>query len=208
VVSVAALAVPRHAHELFMTTTTTTEPSTELWATSQHELLHTLSKRNDLKQRVVQLVNSERILEAQLETPNRIAQFRKLFVQFVQGRGTETQIAALLEMRLPAEEAVYGRSGSVFPPNWGAALLQRQGLRFYNHAVLTTLIQRQQHCVRVSDFEMIYSARDLLEELNDRFGRGMRVEGILSAGRVVTPAQSSSSVALPVPSTEIRPSFF
>jgi hypothetical protein len=180
----------------------------ELWAASHTDLLHALSKRSDLKQRVVQLINTERILEPQLETPNRIAQFRKLLVQFVQGRGTEAQIAQLLEMRLPAEEAVYARSPDVFPANWGAELLQRQALRFYNHAVLSTLIGRQQHCVRVSGDPIIYSARDLLEELIDCFGRGLRIEAVLSANRVVLPAHASPVIALPTGQTEIRPAFF
>jgi hypothetical protein len=180
----------------------------ELWATTHTDLLHTLSKRNDLKQRVVQLINTERILEPQLETPNRIVQFRKLLVQFMQRRGSETQIAGLLEMRLPAEEAVYESSPNVFSGSWGAELLQRQGLRFYNQAVLTTLIQRQQHCVRVSNDPMIYSARDLLEELIDYFGRGMRIEAVLSANRIAMPAHSSPVVALPDALPKIRPAFF
>ena len=185
-------------------------PNDELWATQAADILPTLAKRGDLKQAVVQLINSERILEPQLETPGRVAQFRKLLVQFVQGRGSESQIAGLLEMRLPATESVYGSYRDVFATDWGARLLQRQALRFYNQAVLMSLLRRQQPSVRIAGTRVIHSARDLLQELTDVFSRGLGVESCLAdlVPAVVMPASTSSVIALPVQSAESQPAFF
>jgi hypothetical protein len=169
--------------------------TTEVWATGHADLLETLVNRSELKRLMLHLIATERILEPELETPHRLGEFRRLLTAFLRDRSSDlTLVATRLESRLSPQDAVYRHSAGLFEPGWGARLLRRQLLRFYNQAVLRTLTDDGRHSVRLSGENVVYAACDLLEDLVDGFVRGLRLEsrGIALSVRTVVPMLNGS----------------
>jgi hypothetical protein len=181
----------------------------EVWATDHTDLLETLAQRSDLKRLMLHLIATERILEPELEAPQRVQEFRRLLTQLLRERDDVAWIASQLEERLSSRDAVYRQDAMLFEPGWAGRVVRRQLLRFYNQAVLMTLTDHGWQSVRLSGGGVVYAACDLLEDLVDGFVRGLRLEarGIALSARTVIPMLNASTLVATALEIEQTPAF-
>jgi len=104
------------------------------------EILDVLSREQELKNKVVSLMNERPIHGQSTEEPERLAAFRGILVKLVKGEISSLEKAyAAVESELPRNTSKYSGNNSVFPQNWGERLVRIQLSRFYNQAVFEIL---------------------------------------------------------------------
>jgi hypothetical protein len=108
------------------------------------EIPTVLSSNTALRQLVIDLIKSEPIKGKALEGGNRVEVFREVLLNLASGTLDLDPAYAETEKRIPRAESPYSASNQVFAKGWGKRLVRSQYSRFYNHAVMKFLIDKDE----------------------------------------------------------------
>ena len=107
----------------------------------------TLAQNDDLRLLMLDLVASQPMAGKVTEGGDRLQTFRSILAALVEGRIDLATSFRRTEVELPRSASIHGGSNRVFAANWAERLVRTQYSRFYNQAVMETLLaQGQARC--------------------------------------------------------------
>ncbi len=117
-----------------------------IWAENFYEILPTISERSDLAQAMKNLIATELILgkslEGQLGHITREEKFKSILISLLNQQISLEDSFLSVESELGRIGSPYSSDNRVFAKGWGERLIRTQLSRFYNHAVLSHLISK------------------------------------------------------------------
>ena len=106
-----------------------------------------LAQNDDLRRSVLDLIASQPMAGKVTEGGDRLQTFRSILAALVEGRVDLGTAFRRSETELPRSGSIHGGSNRVFAANWAERLVRTQYSRFYNQAVMETLLaQGQTRC--------------------------------------------------------------
>jgi len=160
--------------------------SKRVFASEYFQIPGILQSNTDLRDRVYGLVQSEPIHGKALEGGTRSSRFRQILERLVSCELTIDQAIKQTSTHLGKTESPHAYENKVFPHGWEERIVRTQYSRFYNQAVLQTLIsENHEKCsIPHSSTERhnspctlalagkIHETRTLLDALEAGFSRG------------------------------------
>lgn len=101
-----------------------------------------LNKNLALKSKILNLVKIEPIVGKVLEGDKRLNDFREILENFFNLIISLDSAILEIEQKLKRSESIYYNNNRVFPSGWAERLIRTQISRFYNQAVLTSIIEK------------------------------------------------------------------
>lgn len=111
------------------------------WAQEFYEIQDAMSASPELKADIVELVDSKPIHGQAFEGGNRKESFRDILKRFFAGDIDLEESYRAVSLELPQRESPHASNNRVFPSGWEERLVRIQASRFYNQAVLMTLVE-------------------------------------------------------------------
>ena len=108
------------------------------------EIPTALAANDDLRQRVVSLIESDSILGKALEddSGNRLRSFRDILIELANSKIFLDAAYQETEAKLPRHTSPHSSNSQAFSSRWAERLVRIQLSRFYNQAVLEQLLQK------------------------------------------------------------------
>jgi hypothetical protein len=113
-----------------------------MYANDFFEISQALSSDDNLKNRVVKLIQERPIPGKVLEGNGRDLIFRGILMKIVNGEVELSNAIQDVELLLSEQTSPHSGNKRVFPANWGERLIRIQLSRFYNQGVLTELKEK------------------------------------------------------------------
>ncbi|MCD9491389.1 hypothetical protein GLP30_11830 [Photobacterium phosphoreum] len=159
---------------------------TASYAKDFHEIPESLTNNYSLKRKALDLVQSEPIAGKVTTGGSRLEDFREILIDFFDLQIDLDAAIAETEHRLPRQHSMFSGDNRVFASGWAERLVRTQVSRFYNQAVLETIIESgSDDCfVDHSSSEQAlskcsqqlaganHSARVMLERIKSSYGDG------------------------------------
>ncbi|MCD9491365.1 hypothetical protein GLP30_11085 [Photobacterium phosphoreum] len=114
---------------------------TASYAKDFHEIPESLTNNTSLKRKVLDLVQSEPIAGKVTAGGSRLEDFREILIDFFDLQIDLNAVIAETERRLPRQQSIFSGDNRVFASGWAERLIRTQISRFYNQAVLETIIE-------------------------------------------------------------------
>ena len=114
----------------------------DVYAAEFSEIPFALANNVTLRDHVLGLVAREPTPGKATEGPGRLADFRGILSRVATGEFTLPTAVAEVERTLPPQFSPHGGNARVFSSGWAERLVRTQLSRFYNQAVLETLLAR------------------------------------------------------------------
>ena len=171
---------------LVMINTHTERKINMTYASEFNDISNAVKDNEALRLRIINLVDSEPILEEALEGDGRIDKFKTIILNFFAGDIGINDAIKDVEFRLPRSYSPHKNNNRVFPQGWAERLVRTSISCFYNQAVLTEIIESGQTECFVAhssseDFDSKcseqladnrHNASTLLERLVDSYRKG------------------------------------
>lgn len=103
-----------------------------------------LTQNENLRRSVLSLIAEQPMAGKVTEGGNRLQTFRNILADLVEGRIDLETAFRQTEAELPRSTSIHGGSNRVFAANWAERLVRTQYSRFYNQAVMETLLAEGQ----------------------------------------------------------------
>lgn len=110
------------------------------WAEDFYEILESLRLKDDLSQRVKQLIANKEIVGKSLKGENRKQYFRDILTDLVDGNISLEESYVLVETQISRNSSIYREDNRVFSDHWGERLVRTNLSKFYNQAVLLFML--------------------------------------------------------------------
>ncbi|CAH6843014.1 conserved hypothetical protein [Vibrio chagasii] len=156
------------------------------YAEDFHQIQESLTNNSSLKRKALDLVQYEPIAGKVTTGGSRLEDFREILIDFFDLKIDLNVAIANAESRLPRQQSMFSGDNRVFASGWAERLVRTQVSRFYNQAVLETIIESgSDDCfVNHSTSEQgsskcsqqlagtTHSAKVMLERLKSSYGDG------------------------------------
>lgn len=109
-----------------------------------NEILNTLIRNNNLKVLVNELIQSKPISGKALEGGEREQKFKSILIGLINGNYKLDESFTLVEQNIPKHFSVFSGSRQVFSDGWAKRLVKTNLSKFYNQAVLLTILNNGQ----------------------------------------------------------------
>lgn len=150
------------------------------------EISESLNNNPSVKSKVLNLVQSEPIAGEVITEDYRLNNFREILLNFFNLKNDFNTAVTETEKRLSRNESMYSNDNRVFAKGWSERLVRTQISRFYNQAVLESIIEGGsdecfiEHSANEQDSSQcsqqlagtIQSANTMLERLKRSYGNG------------------------------------
>jgi hypothetical protein len=150
------------------------------------EIPEALTNNASLKRKVLDLVQSEPIPGKVTTGGTRVDDFREILIDLFDLQINFNEAIEKTEHELPRQQSMYSSDNRVFASGWAERLVRTQVSRFYNHAVLESIIESgHDECfIEHSSNESatskcsqylagtIQSAQTMLQRLKSSYGEG------------------------------------
>lgn len=151
-----------------------------------HQIQESLTINSTLKHKTLNLVQYEPIAGKVTTGASRLEDFREILIDFFDLKIDLNVAITNVESRLPRQQSMFSGDNRVFASGWAERLVRTQVSRFYNQAVLETIIESgSDDCfVNHSTSEQssskcsqqlagkTHSAKVMLERLKSSYGDG------------------------------------
>ncbi|RBP76814.1 hypothetical protein DET47_11582 [Shewanella putrefaciens] len=114
---------------------------TVTYAKDFHEITESLRNNTSLKRKVLDLVQFEPIAGKVTTGGSRLNDFREILIDFFDLQIDLDATIAETERRLPRPQSMFSDDNRVFASGWAERLVRTQVSRFYNQAVLESIIE-------------------------------------------------------------------
>lgn len=112
------------------------------YANEFNEILPVLNDNLELKQSVVELIQTRPIPGKSIEEDTRVTKLREILIELIEGNISSLEESyAKVESEIPRNESKYFLDNRVFASGWAERLVRTQLSRFYNQAILEKLKQ-------------------------------------------------------------------
>lgn len=110
------------------------------YANEFNEILPFLTNNLELRQKVVELIQTRPIPGKSIEEDARVHKFRGILIEMIEGGISSLEKSyEKVESTLPRNESKYFNDNKVFASGWSERLVRTQLSRFYNQAILEEL---------------------------------------------------------------------
>lgn len=114
---------------------------TTSYAKDFHEIPESLTNNFSLKRKALDLVQSEPIAGKVTTGGSRLDDFREILIDFFDLQIDLNAAIAEAERKLPRQQSMFSGDNRVFASGWAERLVRTQVSRFYNQAVLESIIE-------------------------------------------------------------------
>lgn len=111
------------------------------YASEFSEITQSVSENNDLKVRIIKLIEAEPIPGKVIEGEGRLENLKDILTNFFNGTIELSQAIDDVEFRLPRHYSPHENNNRVFPQGWAERLIRTSISRFYNQSVLTEIVE-------------------------------------------------------------------
>jgi hypothetical protein len=139
------------------------------YANEFNEILPSLADNSELRQRVVQLIQTKPIPGKAIEEDTRVNKFRGILIELIEGNISSLEESySKVEFGIPRDESKYLSDNRVFASGWSERLVRTQLSRFYNQAILEELKDRgEEECfVPASSSHNLSSRCEIIQNKN------------------------------------------
>lgn len=156
-----------------------------IWAKDFYEIIPILTEREDILERVIELIQSEPVLGKALEGPNRECNFKYILMDLINQKINLNQSYNYVETAMGTNGSPYIGNNRVFSKGWGERLIRTNLSRLYNQAVLNLILEsgetkcfiphsiHEKSTSKCSQYAgQTYDAQTLLNNLLDIYSKG------------------------------------
>ncbi|HGY9596900.1 MULTISPECIES: hypothetical protein [Vibrio harveyi group] len=111
------------------------------YAEDFYQIQESLANNSSLRRKTLDLVQYESIAGKVTSGGDRLVDFREVLIDFFDLRVDLNTAIADTENRLPRHQSMFSGDNRVFASGWAERLVRTQVSRFYNQAVLETIIE-------------------------------------------------------------------
>lgn len=112
-----------------------------------NEIIDTLMINNDLKTKVRGLIDDKQIDGKVLEGGERENHFKSILIGLIEGNYDLNDSFRLVEQNIPVRSSIHSGNRRVFSDGWAKRLVKTNLSKFYNQAVLLTILSNnEQEC--------------------------------------------------------------
>jgi hypothetical protein len=104
------------------------------------EIPNVLSKRQDLREAMVKLIENQPMPGKVTEGSDRLTRFRELLKKLTIGELNISEAYSRTENELSRDNSIYFSENKTFPKGWAEKLVKTQFSRFYNQVVIELLL--------------------------------------------------------------------
>jgi hypothetical protein len=112
------------------------------WAQDFYEIQDAVGASPELREDIIEIVDSKPIHGQAFEGDDRKESFRDILKRFFAGNIDLEKSYRAVSSELPRRESRHASNNQVFPSGWEERLIRIQASRFYNQAVLMNLIEQ------------------------------------------------------------------
>lgn len=114
---------------------------TATYAKDFHGIPESLTNNSSIKRRALDLVQYDPIAGKVTMGGSRLADFREILIDFFDLKIDLTEAISDVESKLARHQSIYSGDNRVFAIGWAERLVRTQVSRFYNQAVLESIIE-------------------------------------------------------------------